>query len=124
MMKSDYPDTSANDGGFAVGCAGMIDEAGGIPLNIAIEIEFLIQNKQINGTIASLARFPEMGHAPAVGLCFAYLLAEVLDDFSPGWDVSCGKNATVVNARSFYRIPRFSGDGRHDGNREDELVIM
>ncbi len=73
--EGDDPDAAAGDDGFAVGFAGVVDEAGGIPVEIAVEVVFFVEDEEVDGGVAGFAGFVEEGVAAAVAFGFGDFFA-------------------------------------------------
>ena len=94
---SDQPDDSPDDLGFAVRLAGMVDEPAIVPQDIAINVKFLVQDKDIDRTFPSFSALFQLGVAAPDGLRLGDFMSFVVEDAGAFGNIPGGEDAQIVN---------------------------
>ena len=87
-----------DDIGFAFGIAGMVDESGGVPFHIAVDIMLIVERKDIHGTLLAVAFLSLVPGdlVPAVGFPFGNFLSNIFNYYGIRGDIFFRENAGAM----------------------------
>ena len=82
---------------LAIRLAGVIDEAGGVPGHVAIDVQLAREREDVDRGIPALLGFRVLRPSTALALFLIDEFADVLDELRPGGNVLRGVNAAGVD---------------------------
>lgn len=120
VLGGDEPDGAADDLGLTIRLAGVVDEPGIIPRDVAVDVVFFIEDEDINRALAAEGAAFDLGVAAAGGFRLGDFVALVVDDAGAPGDIAGGEDALIVNGGLADDIPGFGRGGGHGGGRVGE----
>lgn len=109
----DEPDGAADDLSLAIWFAGVVDEAGIVPWDVAVDVVFFVEDEDIDRSLAADGAAFDLGVAAADGFCLGDLVAFVVDDAGALGDIAGGEDTLIVDRGLADDIPRFGRGGGH-----------
>ena len=120
VLGGDEPDGATDDLGLTIRLAGVVDEPGIVPRDVAVDVVFFIEDEDIDRALAADSAAFDLGVAPADGFRLGDLVALVVDDAGAFGDIAGREDALIVNGGLADDIPGFGRGGGHGGGRVGE----
>ncbi len=98
------PDVPAVYGGFTAGITGMIHEPCVVFWNATVYVMRLVEDEDVNRSLARIFSLFQQGGAPPFGFCFGYFFTDVFDDPFALFYVPAGIQASPMNRGDPYFI--------------------